>query len=54
MKMTKQLLKLVDKTAAEMQEELIDTIATDSRRPWFNLFRVKLVDFLIKTKRLKQ
>lgn len=47
MKLTERKLRLVDKTAAELQEDLMESIRTDIRRPWFVLIRVRLLKFLV-------
>ena len=49
--LTERELWLVDRAAAELQEELMETIRTDIRKPWFVIFRAGLLRLAIKLKR---
>lgn len=52
MKLNERELWLVDRTAAELQEELMHTIATHHRKPWFVIFRVNLIRLAMKLKKM--
>ena len=45
----KQLMR-IDRAAAELQEELMESIRINERRPWFFLIRRKLIQLLCDTK----
>jgi hypothetical protein len=50
-KLSEHEIWLVDRAAAELQEELMETIRTNHRKPWFFVFRVALVRLAMKLKR---
>lgn len=54
MKLSDKEIWLIDRAAAELQEELMQSIATDIRKPWFVIFRVNLIRLAVKLKRKKQ
>jgi len=51
MKLSEHEIWLVDQAAARLQEELMETIRTEHRKPWFVVFRVAMLRLAMQLKR---